>query len=66
MIKRWTKIEDCPIGKSFLGLFKKGIRFKIARVYVHVDDNFLQWRNLRPRFRNGKSIIGYKCIFYLD
>jgi len=64
MLKRWTKIEDCPHGKSFFAVLKLGWMIKISKVYVHVDNNFLMWRCLKYD-KNKEHIHKWKCIFYL-
>jgi len=64
ILREWNKIEDCPHDKSFIAILKLGLKIKIRRVYVHVDNNFLMWRDLRTLDRKG--IGKWKCIAYLD
>lgn len=61
-LKKWTKIEDCPHGRNFVAVLKLGWRIKICRVYVHVDNHFLMWRELRMPNKGG--IGKWKCILY--
>jgi hypothetical protein len=63
IFKKWSKIEDCPHGKNFIAILKLGWKIKILKVYVHVDNNFLMWRELRTLDKKG--IGKWKCIFYL-
>lgn len=62
-IKKWESIDKCP-DNYFLALLRKGFLFKIKIVYVHVDNHFLQWKDLR--YRNGLSIGSWKCIYYIS
>lgn len=61
-LRKWTKIEDCPHNKIFLAILKSGWRIKIKKVYVHVDNHWLMWRQLRTL--DHKS-VNWKCIYYI-
>lgn len=63
MLKRWTKIEDCPHNKQFIAILKHGWKIKIRWVYVHVDNHFLMWRELRTL---GACIGQWRCILFLE
>lgn len=63
-LKKWTKIEDCPHGKNFIAILKLGWRLKISRVYVHVDNHFLMWRELKTT--NKRGIGKWRCVLYLE
>jgi hypothetical protein len=60
--KKWTQIEDCPHGRNFIAILKRGWRIKIKKVYVHVDNHWLMWRELRTLDKIG--IGNWKCIAY--
>jgi len=62
--KRWTKIENCPQNEVFIAFLINGFKFKISRVYVHVDNNFLSWKVLKTM--DGYSIGKWKCKFYIQ
>lgn len=61
-IKKWTYIEDCP-KDNFLAVLKLGRKIRIRKVYVHVDNHFLAWRDLRTM--DKMSVGNWKCIFYI-
>jgi len=63
MLRKWSKIEDCPNGKNFIAVLKLGWRIKIECVYVHVDNHFLQWRELRTL--NNLGIGKWRCVWWL-
>lgn len=59
---KWSNIDDCPDGE-FWALVRLGVRFKIIKVFVHIDRYFPVWKDLR----NAKSKISlgkWKCIYY--
>lgn len=62
-IKKWTSIDDCPKGKKFLAILQLGYLIRISFVYVHTDNHFLAWKDLRTS--NGRGIGNWKCIFYI-
>lgn len=62
-IKKWQNIDKCPKG-YFWALLKKGFLFKIKTVYVHTDNHFLQWKDLR--YKNGVNVGKWRCIYYLE
>lgn len=64
-LKKWTNIESCPHGSNFLAILKKGWRRKVVSVYVHVDNNFLMWRDLR-KVKTKISMPGWDCTHYFD
>lgn len=61
-IKKWSSIEDCPQNSNFLAILKFGWRIRIRRVYVHTDNHFLSWKDLRTM--DGVSVGPWKCLFY--
>lgn len=63
-VKKWTKIEDCPHNKPFYAVLVLGYRVKIKKVYVHMDNHWLEWKQLRTL--KHKNLPGWKCIYYFD
>lgn len=62
-IYKWTNIEECPQNINFVAILKYKWRIKICLVYVHIDNHFLVWKDLRTL--DNISIGKWKCIYYI-
>lgn len=59
---KWTRIEDCPQDRIFIAILTLDNKIRMWPVYVHMDNNFLAWRDIRTP--NGRSIGKWRVKYY--
>lgn len=60
--KKWTSIEDCPSSVFKARIIYKNGNIAYKKVYVHTDNNFLMWKNIR--LKDNSNTKTFKVTHY--